>query len=69
MNSLQKSFYLVLKLLAVSGFAVLFYFMITDASGNAPVFTFSMLTSLCLLGMQGMKNVLQNDEESQHHGS
>ncbi|CAG9621498.1 hypothetical protein [Sutcliffiella rhizosphaerae] len=69
MKLLQKTFYITLKLLAVTGFAVLFYFMINDTPNNAPIFTFSMLTTVCLLSIHGMKHVLHHQEESQHHGS
>ncbi len=68
MKIIQQSFYVTLKLLAVSGFAILFYFMITDKTSNAPMFMLSLMTSLSMIAIPGMKNVINNQEES-HHGS
>jgi hypothetical protein len=66
MKTIQQSFYLFLQLLAVSGFAILFYFVASDKTSNAPIFMLSLLTSICLISIPGMKNVLTNSEESQH---
>lgn len=69
MKLIQQSFYITLKLLAVAGFAILFYFMITDKTSNAPMFMLSLMTSLSLIAIPGMKNVINNNQEESHHGS
>ncbi|WP_078379918.1 hypothetical protein [Sutcliffiella halmapala] len=67
MKTIQNSFYLFLKLLAVTGFGILFYFVISDKTSSAPMFRLSLLTSICLIAIPGMKNVINHSEES-HHG-
>ncbi|WP_223702277.1 hypothetical protein [Sutcliffiella deserti] len=68
MKTIQNSFYLFLKLIAVAGFGILFYFVISDKTSNAPMLMLSLLTSVALIAIPGMKNVLNSSEES-HHGS
>lgn len=64
MKLIQHSFYVILKLLAVSGFAILFYVMMTDKTSNAPMFMLSLMTSLSLIAIPGMKNIINTHEES-----
>ncbi|MCG1022854.1 hypothetical protein [Sutcliffiella horikoshii] len=66
MKLIQHSFYVILKLLAVSGFAILFYVMMTDKTSNAPMFMLSLMTSLSLIAIPGMKNIINTHEESHH---
>lgn len=66
MKNFQNSFYLFLKLLAVAGFGILFYFVITDKTSSAPMLMLSLLTSVCLIAIPGMKNVLNENEETSH---
>ncbi|WP_417899773.1 hypothetical protein ABN702_05650 [Bacillus haimaensis] len=53
MKNFQNSFYLFLKLLAVAGFGILFYFVITDKTSSAPMLMLSLLTSVCLIAIRG----------------
>ncbi|MBM7621065.1 hypothetical protein JOC95_002938 [Bacillus tianshenii] len=66
MKNFQNSFYQFLKLLAVAGFGILFYFVITDKTSSAPMLMLSLLTSVCLIAIPGMKNVLNENEETTH---
>ena len=66
MKTIQNSLYLFLKLFAIAGFGILFYFVITDKTSNAPMLMLSLLTSICLIAIPGMKNVLNDAEETSH---
>ncbi|AST92410.1 hypothetical protein ACWE42_23890 [Sutcliffiella cohnii] len=66
MKQLQKSFYLIIKLIAFLGFAILFYFVFTEKSDLSAIFIFSLLTSICLIFMPSLSESLQTKEEQEY---
>lgn len=64
MNTLiKKSTYVLLKIIAIIGFGVLFYFMLTNKMDRSSILIFSIMTSLSLLFIPGLKQSFLTEEE------
>ncbi|MDX5474734.1 MAG: hypothetical protein LPK00_04275 [Bacillaceae bacterium] len=60
---IKKSTYILLKITAIIGFGILFYFILTNNMERSSILAFSVLTSLCLIFIPGLKQSFTTEEE------